>query len=507
MTQDSSTKAVGPQDQDAELLKRVGKARDRAAFTILFERHQRAFYNLAYRLTGRRDLAEKGVQDAACQIWNSAKNFRVEGNARGWMLRIVVRSSLASNRARKREVSLVEDQRTPCLQAATDSPERSAEKSELSEILGKAVDGLTALDRKIVSLYYGAGMSQQEVGEALTMPQTTISHRIQEILENLRADLRRAGFTAGLSMLEEGTLAEVILSGHPVPQGLLKGVFAHLDGLTGASSFSAFNGRQLAWGGGVTLVLVLALAVGISASRFGMGPEAPLEIGKTPEVKGREDSLTKKVPGSERRSWSFNSRADTGGLTYGGKNTWRWISDGGPDGSGCMETTSLRFSAVIDAAAENLPLKVTMHCKMMPPKMNKDGWGGWLLWTRHGGVADFYNISPINDFKTKIMPWKERSFIVTERFIYCRFGVSRHLYVISREKEAKLQFGIQGKMRIDNLSISPADSRDLPDVSKYLSALENIPLAQRTGMVALPDLPRSIPGQKVKIIFYPPERP
>lgn len=69
-------------DEDLMALVRDGEAR---AFEVIFDRHGGAAFSLAYRMCGRRALAEEIVQEAFLSLWRSgpATTARGAASARG----------------------------------------------------------------------------------------------------------------------------------------------------------------------------------------------------------------------------------------------------------------------------------------------------------------------------------------------------------------------------------------------------------------------------------------
>jgi RNA polymerase sigma-70 factor (ECF subfamily) len=83
---------------------------DAGAFAALYDRHSRAAYFLAYRMTGERHAAEDLAQEAFLRAWRSAGGYRPErGSVRTWVLYIVqnlgidqLRSSASRGRTRRK---------------------------------------------------------------------------------------------------------------------------------------------------------------------------------------------------------------------------------------------------------------------------------------------------------------------------------------------------------------------------------------------------------------------
>src|ERR1700744_2132236 len=74
-------------DEDLMLLVRE---EDTQAFEIVFDRHADVAFSLAYRMCGRRQLAEDVVQEALLSIWRGAAGYdRRRGSVRTWILSTV----------------------------------------------------------------------------------------------------------------------------------------------------------------------------------------------------------------------------------------------------------------------------------------------------------------------------------------------------------------------------------------------------------------------------------
>src|SRR5438552_3789935 len=74
-------------DEDLMALVRDGQAR---AFEVVFARHSGPAFSLAYRMCGRRGLAEEVVQEAFISLWRSGARYdRTRGSVRSWVLGVV----------------------------------------------------------------------------------------------------------------------------------------------------------------------------------------------------------------------------------------------------------------------------------------------------------------------------------------------------------------------------------------------------------------------------------
>jgi len=63
---------------------------DAKAFEVLFDRHGGPAFSLAYRMCGRRAVAEDIVQEAFLSLWRSGARYdRARGSVRSWVLSVV----------------------------------------------------------------------------------------------------------------------------------------------------------------------------------------------------------------------------------------------------------------------------------------------------------------------------------------------------------------------------------------------------------------------------------
>src|ERR1700712_2499582 len=74
---------------DEELMELVA-GNDAEAFEVVLERHEDAAFSLAYRICGKRSVAEDVAQEAFLALWRSGARYdRTRGSVRTWALGIV----------------------------------------------------------------------------------------------------------------------------------------------------------------------------------------------------------------------------------------------------------------------------------------------------------------------------------------------------------------------------------------------------------------------------------
>lgn len=165
---------------DEALLVRIG-AGDRVAFEQLYRRYARSVLGLALRRLGDRGRAEDAVQETFASIWRSARTYRPERGPGGPWLFAVARNAIA-DRGRARNEPPVE---APDEASGEPGPPDRAEQSWVSWRVHRALDDLSANERKLIELAYWGGLSQSEIASMLGLPLGTVKTRTRSALSRL----------------------------------------------------------------------------------------------------------------------------------------------------------------------------------------------------------------------------------------------------------------------------------------------------------------------------------
>jgi RNA polymerase sigma-70 factor, ECF subfamily len=175
---------------DEELMQLVYDG-DAPAFEVIFDRHSGAAFSLAYRMCGRRALAEEIVQEAFVSLWRSnARYERTRGSVRSWVLRVVHNRAIDAFR---REVSTAGndvpgDWITEALPARERTDEEAERRSD-ARLVRSALDGLPPDQRQVIELAYFGGFSHTQIADALGLPAGTVKGRMRLALSKLRIAL------------------------------------------------------------------------------------------------------------------------------------------------------------------------------------------------------------------------------------------------------------------------------------------------------------------------------
>ena len=94
---------------------------DSEAFRALVERHSRAVYRLAFRMTGSAQDAEDVVQETFLKAYKQLSRFESRANFGTWLHRIAVNCSIDLIRSRPRRETLQSDTDTELFGATVES--------------------------------------------------------------------------------------------------------------------------------------------------------------------------------------------------------------------------------------------------------------------------------------------------------------------------------------------------------------------------------------------------
>jgi RNA polymerase sigma-70 factor (ECF subfamily) len=182
MTQDFDEQALIAAARDGEL----------DAFNQLVIHYQRLAYHVAYRILSNADASADATQDAFLRAFKALDQYR-GGSFKAWLMRIVTNTCYDQLRAKKRhptaslEALLVVDPAPgPSFVDRAESPEAYAERQDLSRAIQAGINALPKDQRAALSMCDVAGMSYQEIADAMQTSLGTVKSRISRARAKLR---------------------------------------------------------------------------------------------------------------------------------------------------------------------------------------------------------------------------------------------------------------------------------------------------------------------------------
>lgn len=167
---------------------------DSDAFRGLVERHSRAVYRLAHRMTGNPQDAEDVVQETFLKAYRQLGRFESRANFSTWLHRIAVNCSIDLIRSRKHQETGHDAADLDLLDATDEqhvdpSPERLMLSSEVQERVSRAMEGLTHMERAAFVLRHFEGQSIDDISRALGLKANAAKHSIFRAVRKMRLAL------------------------------------------------------------------------------------------------------------------------------------------------------------------------------------------------------------------------------------------------------------------------------------------------------------------------------
>ena len=162
-----------------------GEAR---AFEVIFDRHADASFSLAYRMCGRRAMAEDVVQEAFMSVWRSGARYDpTRASVRSWFLGVVHNRAIdAFRRETVRAGRDVSDEGITERMAAPERTDAEVERRDQAEHVRSALGELPADQRRVIELAYFGGFSHSQIADMLKLPAGTVKGRMRLGLTKMR---------------------------------------------------------------------------------------------------------------------------------------------------------------------------------------------------------------------------------------------------------------------------------------------------------------------------------
>lgn len=176
---------------DEEAAERA-RAGDTDAFRMLVERHGRALFRLAYRMTGNEQDAEDLAQETLLRAFRQLHRFDGRASFATWVYRICANCSLDLIRARKHRGERCGDDKPDWmdhLASSEPSPERVAQSVQMQALLGPAMQQLSDMERTAFVLRHFEGCAIPEIASALGVEGGAAKHTVFRAVQKLRRAL------------------------------------------------------------------------------------------------------------------------------------------------------------------------------------------------------------------------------------------------------------------------------------------------------------------------------
>lgn len=169
---------------DADLMTGVA-ARDEQAMLLLYDRHARTVFSVAYHVVADYGIAEDLTQEILLQLWRCPQKYDPgRGSLTGWLA--VVSRHRAVDWLRKQRQTVPLEEAEPFLGSNRPSsfPDHALEAQTRT-----LLERLSATQRTVFHMAFFLGLTHSEISERTKIPIGTVKSRIRSALQNLRTHL------------------------------------------------------------------------------------------------------------------------------------------------------------------------------------------------------------------------------------------------------------------------------------------------------------------------------
>jgi len=162
-------------------------------YADLVTRYQNFVFTLALRYTPVREDAEEIAQDVFVKAYKALKDFRGESKFSTWLYSIVNSTSITFLRKKKLDISSLDNEHV-FEQAESKDSGMSANQVEVKskvEMVTKAIQLLSPDDAKLITLFYKAEQSLEEIARILNMETNTVKVKLHRARTRLKEKMEK----------------------------------------------------------------------------------------------------------------------------------------------------------------------------------------------------------------------------------------------------------------------------------------------------------------------------
>jgi len=163
------------------------------AYATLVARYQNYVFTLCLRYVNNRELAEELAQDVFVKAYRCLADFRAQSKFSTWLYTIVHTTCLSQLRKKQGGHVLLDEERMIAISDAhnTGRPGDDLNKKATKQALEQAMKELPPDDAALLSLYYQAEQSVEEIGNVLGMTASNVKVRLFRARGKLKEIIER----------------------------------------------------------------------------------------------------------------------------------------------------------------------------------------------------------------------------------------------------------------------------------------------------------------------------
>ena len=176
---------------DIELIEQT-LAGDQSAYADLVRRHQRFVFTLAMRFAKTREDAEEIAQDCFIKAYRSLESFQGGSKFSTWLYSIVYTTAMTALRKKRVDTDSIDDENTYIQIENTGGYDvNNVENKSRSFYVNQAIAQLLPDDATIITLFYKAEQSLEEIAQTMGMEANTVKVKLFRARQRLKEKLER----------------------------------------------------------------------------------------------------------------------------------------------------------------------------------------------------------------------------------------------------------------------------------------------------------------------------
>lgn len=177
---------------DSEIITRVLNG-EHQLYAELVKRYQNFVFTIALKYTPVREDAEEIAQDAFVKAYRALKDFRGESKFSTWLYSIVNSTSITFLRKKRLDTHSLDNDHVFEVadnQASDNKANQVEHKSKLA-MVSRAIDLLSPDDARLITLFYKAEQSLEEIAGILKMETNTVKVKLHRARQRLKDKMEK----------------------------------------------------------------------------------------------------------------------------------------------------------------------------------------------------------------------------------------------------------------------------------------------------------------------------
>jgi len=181
---------TGPGDN--EIINKVLKG-EQALYAQLVNRYQNFVFTIALRYTPNREDAEEIAQDVFVKAYRSLADFRGESKFSTWLYTIVTTTCITFLRKKKIPIHSLDNEQVFEIADNQNSAFKANQVEQKSKVqmLNEALKLLSVDDARIITLFYQAEQSLEEIGRIIGVDPNTAKVKLHRARQRLKEKMEK----------------------------------------------------------------------------------------------------------------------------------------------------------------------------------------------------------------------------------------------------------------------------------------------------------------------------